>query len=120
MLLINSKLPVAFLKSLSCFAQLLLLVGDFELERYSNTMVPFVRTQGQTQAGASELTSDQVALERAGKKQVLKVRRRPDFCHFQLPDYYVERMELLGRTRVFHCYVGHLGGYECSILCRIH
>jgi hypothetical protein len=80
----------------------------------------FVKTQGQTQAGASDLTSDQAALERAGKKQVLKVRRRPHFCHFQFPDYYAERMELLGRTRVFHCYAGYLGGYECSILCRIH
>jgi hypothetical protein len=80
----------------------------------------FNKTQGQTHAGASELSSDQAALERAGKKQVLKVRRRPDFCHFQLPDYSAERMELLGRTRVFHCYFGYLGSYECAILCRVH
>jgi hypothetical protein len=43
----------------------------------------FVKTQGQTQASASEVTSDQAALERAGKKQVLKVWRRPHSCHFQ-------------------------------------
>jgi hypothetical protein len=42
----------------------------------------FVKTHGQTQASASEATSDQAALERAGKKQVLKVWRRPHFCHF--------------------------------------
>jgi hypothetical protein len=80
----------------------------------------FNKTQGQAQVDASEPSSDQAALERAGKKQVLKVRRRPDFCHFQLPDYYAERMELLGRTRVFDCYLGYLGGYECAILCRIY
>jgi len=48
----------------------------------------FNKTQAQAHASASELSSDQAALERAGKKQVLKVRRRPDFCHLQLPDNY--------------------------------
>jgi hypothetical protein len=80
----------------------------------------FNSTQGQTQVDASDPSSDQAALERAGKKQVLKVRRRPDFCHFQLPNYYAERMELLGRTRLCDSYFGYLGGYECAILCRIH
>lgn len=80
----------------------------------------FNKTQGQAQVDVSGPTSDQAALERAGKKQVLKVQCRPDLCHLQLPNCYAERMELLGRTRLCDSYFGYLGGYECAILCRIH
>jgi hypothetical protein len=42
----------------------------------------FNKPQSQTQAAASELSSDQAELERAGKKQVLKVQLRLDLCCF--------------------------------------
>jgi hypothetical protein len=81
----------------------------------------FNKTQGQTQVDVSEPSSDQAALARAGKKQVLKVRRRPEpSATSSFLTYFTERMELLGRTRVCDRYLGYLGGYECAILCRIH
>jgi hypothetical protein len=44
----------------------------------------FNKIQAPAQVDVSEPSSDQAALARAGKKQVLKVRRRPDLYHLQL------------------------------------
>ena len=76
--------------------------------------------KSQTETAASGLTSDQAALERAGKKQVLKVQLRLDICYLQLADYHTERMELPGGAWLLQRDLGYLGGYERSIFCCLH
>lgn len=64
---------------------------------------------------APQLSSDQAALERAGKKQVLKVQLRV-VCFSEVADCLLERMELLGRAGFLVRDFGYLGVYERSIL----
>lgn len=66
------------------------------------------------------VTSDQAALERAGKKQVLKVYLNLDTCHPHLADCCPERMELLGRAWVLERHLGYLGGYFSTLPSGVH
>ena len=73
-----------------------------------------------TDTVAARLTSDQAALERAGKKEVLKVELHLCVSNSQFADYHIERMELLGCTRLLHRDLGDLGGYERAIRRCLH
>jgi hypothetical protein len=74
----------------------------------------------QTNPTAPDLTSDQAALERAGKKQVLKVRLHLAICYFYAADHSAERMELLVGVGFLQRHPSYLGGYQRSIFCCVH
>jgi hypothetical protein len=74
----------------------------------------------QTPPAVAEPVSDQAALERAGKNQVLKVRLRLARSCFCISDCSAERMELLGGLGFLHRHASYLGGDQRSVFCGVH
>ena len=78
------------------------------------------QSQSQMERSPAGVTSDQAALERAGKKQVLKVNLNLDTCHPHLADCCAERMELLGGAWILDRDLVYLGGYERALRRSVH
>jgi hypothetical protein len=112
--LINNKLHVSFLKFLCVLSLYFSQLSTFwEIEH--------LRIMGLlNDTPDSGLSSDQAALERAGKKQVLKVRLVLNTYCFRDINCCPERMELLGGARFCQYHFVYLGGYERSIFRCIH